>query len=78
MNTKPQILSRSFFCRHRFALTCMKTRFGTDEWFLADAEKPDSDGLPEIVYQGNQAGALAIIKAEQERIFAQDEAAFAS
>ena len=77
MTNTAKILSRSFFCRHRFALTSMQTRFGGIEWFLADAEKIDTDGLPLIIYQGPQSGALAVIKAEQERIFAQDDTAFA-
>ena len=73
--TKPRITSRSFFCRARFCLEKLETRFGTEEWFISDANTvSDADvragKAPEVVYQGNYPGALAFIKREQEKAYA--------
>lgn len=75
-NKQAKLLSRSFFCRHRFALISMETRFGDVEWLINDAEITAPDGAPETVYQGDYSGAMKFIAREQEKEFAQKLAHF--
>ena len=60
--TASTISKPEYFNYSRFELTSMRTRFGTTEWFVADAHiMDDLTGLPEIVFQGSEADARAMI-----------------
>jgi hypothetical protein len=44
----------------RFRLDEFRTRFGTTEWFVMDAERPDTMGFPSVIRQAaTRAEALA-------------------
>lgn len=62
-----EFLSHEYFDFSRFALTSMRTRFGTTEWFVSDAHiMDDLTGLPDIVFQGPEESARAWIDSKTQ------------